>query len=546
MRDYLDLGTHSRPVTTTSAEAQTWFDRGLNLLFAFNHEEAILCFRQALEADPECAMAHWGIGYAIGPDYNFHWPDHPFELKQKSVSVMAKNLAAAEALLDKVTPIERALINALRARQIPTAEVEDFGPFNDAYANAMRLVLRDNPTDLDVLTLTVEALMMRTPWQLWDLKTGTPKDGADTAEAIALCEAAFDRQPEAWRHPGLLHLMIHLMEMSPQPERALRHGDALTGLVRDAGHMQHMASHVDVLCGDYENVVRRNRRAWEADKAYLALRGPETFYTTYICHDLHFIIYGAMFLGQLAPALEAATEIENLLTPEVVEPRKDWIESYWPMRFHALVRFGEWAAIDTASLPEDQELFRFSTAIVLYAKGISAAVQGHVDRARKLQQQFRAASSRVPEERMLFNNRCVDILAIADAMLEGEVLYREGSFEAAFAALRRAVSLDDGLPYEEPWGWMQPARHALGALLLEQGRNEEAEAVYRADLGLDPTLARACQNPDNVWSLRGLFDCLQRRNAGEEALVIKQRLDKAAARADRVVTASCFCARGGG
>ncbi|MEM9852090.1 MAG: hypothetical protein AAF761_08830 [Pseudomonadota bacterium] len=537
-----DLGRHSWPVTATP-EAQTWFDRGLMWMYCFNHEEAIRSFEAALRADPGCAMAHWGIGYAVGPDYNFHWDKHPYELKEHSVAKLAHHLAAAEALLEDVSAKEAALIAALRARQVPSAEVEDFTPHSDAYAHAMRAVQAAHPKDLDILALTAEALMTRTPWALWDLKNSEPPAWADTAEVLAMLDAAFENDPAAWQHPGCLHMYVHLLEMSPFPERALRQGDALADLAPDAGHLVHMGTHVDVLAGDYANVVARNHRAWEADKRFLDLRGPNTFYTTYICHDLHFKIYGALFLGQLGPALEAADALETLLTPEVLRPSADWMESYWPMRYHALVRFGEWAAIDAAELPEDAELFAFSTAVMLYAKGISAAVQGDVARARKHQQDFVSATARVPEERVLFNNLCSDILAVADRMLEGEIAYRARDYEKAFAALRAAVSLDDGLPYEEPWGWMQPARHALGALLLEQGHVEEAEAVYRADLGLDPTLARACQNPDNIWSLRGLHDCLIRRGADAEAAFLRPRLARAQARADRPVRASCFCAK---
>ncbi|MEM7441427.1 MAG: hypothetical protein AAF393_17695 [Pseudomonadota bacterium] len=543
MDDYFDLGAHTRPNASQNPDAQMWFDRGLNWVFGFNHEEAIYCFEQALVADPKCVLARWGIGYAVGPDYNLHWDLMPYPVKKNAVATLAAQLDALDPLMATATPLETTLVAALRCRVVALDE-EEFAAQNDAYAAAMRRVCADHPGDLDVIALTAEALMMRTPWQLWDLQTGNPTEGSDTLEAAALLERAFEDVPGAWEHPGCLHLYIHLMEMSPHPERALRHGDALTGLVPDAGHMQHMGTHVDVLCGEYANVVRRNLRAWEADQKYLALRGPGTFYSTYICHDLHFAVYGAMFLGQLAPALKAAEALEGILTPEVVEPSADWMESYWPMRFHAYVRFGEWAAIDAADLPEDQELFCYSTAVILYAKGISAAVQGDVAEARNWQARFAKATEAVPEERVLFNNKCSDILAIADRMLDGEILYREGKFEAAFDALRAAVAADDALPYEEPWGWMQPARHALGALLLEQGHADEAEAVYRADLGLDPQLSRACQNPDNIWSLRGLHTCLTRRGADAEAALIKPALDKAVARADRAVAVSCFCAKG--
>ena len=101
--------------------------------------------------------------------------------------------------------------------------------------------------------------------------------------------------------------------------------------------------------------------------------------------------------------------------------------------------------------------------------------------------------------------------------------------------------LDDALPYDEPWGWMQPARHALGALLIEQNRLDEAEAVYRSDLGLDGKLSRAWQHIDNVWSLHGLYECLTRRGETVEAPLIKQKLDLAAARAEVPIRASCLC-----
>src|SRR3954470_8536280 len=133
---------------------------------------------------------------------------------------------------------------------------------------------------------------------------------------------------------------------------------------------------------------------------------------------------------------------------------------------------------------------------------------------------------------------------MAEEMLAGEIAYRRGNYDAAFAHLRAAIALEDDLPYDEPWGWMQPVRHALGALLLEQGRAVEAEEVYREDLGLGGTLPRAQIHPDNVWALRGLLDCLERRGEAVEARLIRQRLEIAAARADLPVSVSCFCARG--
>ena len=541
--DYYDLGTYGRPVSTDSAEAQRWFDRGLVWTYGFHHEEAVRCFERALGHDPRLVIAHWGIAYALGPNYNRQWGDFEDDEKRSHVDRALQALEEAKRYADSATPVEQSLVDALATRYPDDPLVEDFGPWNDSYSNAMRNVYTAFPDDLDVRALFVEAMMNRTPWQLWDLSTGHPKPGADTLEALDVLESAFRDLAEegAGTHPGLLHMYIHLVEMSPHPEKGLRAGDALVDLVPDAGHLQHMATHIDVLCGNYHDVVARNGLAIAADGKYLAREGADNFYTVYRCHNYHFKIYGAMFLGQFKVALEAAEELERTLPREVVEPLADWLESFVPMKQHVLVRFGRWEDIKSQELPEDRQLFSFTTALMLYAKTVALAATGDIEGALASRDSFRSAKEAVPESRVLFNNTCCDILAVAEEMLEGELSYRQGEYETAFAHLRRSVELDDTLPYDEPWAWMQPARHALGALLLEQGRVEEAEAVYRADLGLDDTLSRASQHPDNVWALHGLHECLVRRGEEAQMRIIMQRLDMANARADVPVTASCFC-----
>ncbi len=538
MDDYYDLGKYSRAGASDNVTAQLWFDRGLKWVFGYNHNEAIVCFERAIEADPECALAHWGVAYAKGPNYNYGWEHFTPEIKEDCLSVASDSLAAAEKC---ATGLAAELVAALRLRFPKNAEVEDFAPTHDVYTDAMRAVLGRHPDDLEVITLAVEAMMCRTPWQLWDLQTGAPKPDSDVLEAQAILERAFATVEGAWHHPGALHLYIHIMEMSPTPEKALRMGDALVDLVPDAGHLQHMPTHIDVLCGGYENVVRRNAKAFVADQKFLKREGKMGFYTTYICHDLHFRLYGAMFLGQIGPALDAASELEALLTPEVVEPSADWLESYYGMRQHVLIRFGRWEELKQTRPPADQELYSFTTALVHYSRTVAFAATGEVAKAEAERLLFLAAQKRVPETRLLFNNTCESILKIAEQMLEGELAYRKEDYDVAFAHLRQSVAMDDALPYEEPWGWMQPTRHALGALLLEQGRVDEAEAVYRADLGFDKTLSRAAQHPDNVWSLHGLHECLERGGKVAEALLIRSRLDLANARADAPIKASCAC-----
>ena len=551
---YYDLGSFTWPVTTSDAQAQLWFDRGMAWCYGFNHDEAIVCFGRALEHDPGCAMAHWGIAYAIGPNYNKPWEDFDDDDKHQSISLALSSIAAADEVAAGVTDVERALIGALARRFPATGEnpddpsgPDDFAAWNDAYADAMRAVHRAHPDDLDVCALFAEAVMNRTPWALWDLVTGEPADGASTVEATEVLEAAFQDLDAAGaiQHPGLLHMYIHLMEMSPHPELALKAGDTLVDLIPDAGHLVHMPTHIDVLCGHYQNVVARNHAAVVADRSYLEREGPANFYTLYRCHNYHFKAYGAMFLGQYGPAAEAAEEMvatlpAGLLGPDDA-PLADWLEGFVPVKQHVLIRFGKWQEILDQPLPDDPDLYCVTTAMMHYARAVAYASTERVAEAEQEAAAFAAARDRVPESRMLFNNTCLDILAVAEAMMTGEVEYRRGNFDAAFEHLGRAVELDDNLPYDEPWGWMQPTRHALGALLMDQGRLDEAEAAYRADLGLDGQLRRACWHPDNVWSLHGLHECLTRRGETVEAGHIKQRLDVAVARADVQIESSCYC-----
>ncbi|MDX3456449.1 hypothetical protein PV396_31650 [Streptomyces sp. ME02-8801-2C] len=541
--DY-DLGTHGRPVTTSSAEAQRWFDRGLVWTYGFHHEEAVACFEAATAADPDCAMAHWGIAYALGPNYNKPWEFFDGDDLARTVARTHTAVELAHRKAAGATPLEQALIAALRARYPQAEAAEDCSVWNESYADSMRAVYELTPDDLDVAALYADALMNLTPWQLWDVRTGEPAEGARTLPAKAVLERALATR-EGERHPGLLHLYIHLMEMSSVPETALPAADRLRGLVPDAGHLQHMPTHLDVLCGDYRRVVADNSAAIAADEKFRERSGAMNFYTLYRAHNHHFRIYGAMFLGQSRTALEAVAQLEAAVPEELLRvqspPMADWLEGFLAMRVHVLIRFGRWPDILELPLPADPSLYCVTTAMLRYARGVALSATGRITEAEAERELFRTALTRVPETRMLFNNTCSDVLAVASAMLDGELEYRKGEFEAAFAALERSTELSDNLPYDEPWGWMQPTRHAYGALLLEQGRVAEAEAVYRADLGLDETLPRAVQHPGNVWALHGYHECLVRLGRAGEARIVAQQLKLALAVADVPVEASCFC-----
>ncbi len=546
MDDYYDLGSHSCPITTASPQAQLWFDRGLIWTYGYNHEEAVACFRRALAHDPGCAMAHWGVAYASGPNYNMPW--ELFDEAGRARALATAFDAAQEALTHAggASAVEQALIRALPARYPQREPDPDMQRWNHDFADAMRAAFAAHSGHLDLRSVYVESLLNLTPWKMWDLRRGAPAEGAATLEAQAVLEDALTGAPGAMAHPGLLHLYVHLMEMSPVPEKALKAGDALRTLVPDAGHLVHMPTHIDMLCGHYRDAVFWNRQAVAADLKYFAREGAFNIYSGYRLHDYHFVIYGALFLGQIAPAQEALRGMAETVPEEMLRiespPMADYFESYMAMAPHVLIRFGRWRDATLLPLPEDRDLYRTLTATTHYARGLGHAALGQVAEAEAEERAFLAARDRVPDSRLLHNNRVVDLLEIAAEMLRGEIAYRKGHFEDAFGHLRRAVARDDALPYDEPWGWMQPARHALGALLLEQGRVAEAEAVYREDLGLGGQLSRASVHPDNVWSLKGLHDCLEARGETVEIVHIRQRLDLAQARAD-FVAASCGCAQ---
>lgn len=550
MDGYYDLGTYSRRVSTDSPEAQVWFDRGLMWLYAYNHDEAVECFRKAVELDATCVMAYWGIAYGVGCNYNKKWEVFTPDMVVDTLKQARSAILQGYQHLDQATSVEVALIKAVEKRfqQEGEHEEEVLESWNSDYADAMRQVYQTFPDDWDVATLFAEALINRTPWQLWNLETNQPADGADTAEAITVLERAMAQveASNAEPHPGLLHIYIHVMEMSPQPEKALRASDILRELCPDAGHLLHMPSHIDILCGDYYNAVIANQHAIVADDKFAAQAGDVNEYTFYRAHNIHFRIYSAMLLGQYQTAMDAVEQMKKLAHHDLLRmeqvPMADQLEGMVSMRVHVLIRFGKWHDILEEPFPEDQELYCNTVAMLHYARAIALATLHRHDEADAERELFKIAVTRVPDTRYIFNNTCLDVLQVAEAMMNGEVEYHKGNHEVAFEHLRRAVYLDDHLKYSEPWGWMMPTRHALGALLLEQGHIEEATAVYRADLGLDQSIFRPMQHPNNVWSLHGYVTCLEAQGKQAEADMMRNPLHLALARTDVEINASCFCA----
>jgi tetratricopeptide (TPR) repeat protein len=540
-----DLGHYSRKVATTSSQCQIWFDRGLIWCYAFNHEEAASCFLQAAKYDPHCAMAHWGLAYAIGPNYNKTWSRYDEQDRKQTIKKAQDALEKASAVVDNESLVEKALISALSKRFPKTTEdVAEAGIFDTAYADAMMDVYTKHRTDLEIHTLYPEALMCIRPRQLWNLDTGEATT-QDTLTAKQALEEGF-ALPGGSSHPGLNHLYIHLMEMSSEAYTALPAADRLRDLVPDGSHLQHMSTHIDIAVGDYRHAVESNRKAMLSDNAYFARQSGGTLYWAYRTHNIHVLTYAAMLSGRYEVAISSAKHLLSLLTPELLAvqspPMVDWVEFHGGILAHTYVRFGRWDELLRLELPKDQRQWSITTAILRYGRAIALGVLGRTSEARAEREAFEKARRAVPRERRWgVTSTAKEVLAVASLMCEGELEYREGNHDRAFTLLRQGVVLEDGLPYTDPPLWMQPVRHALGALLVEQGRLDEAEQVYKQDLGLSEKLPARRARLNNVWSLQGLHECLTLNGKAQDANAIKLARDVAMASSDVPVAASCFC-----
>lgn len=542
--EYYNLGPFHREISTKNPDARIWFGRGLTWAYSFNHEEAGNCFKQVIAHDPECAMGYWGVAYASGPNYNKKWASFdPADLKH---SISKTYHVSREALnhLSAATPLEKGLVKALQHR-FPTPEViQDFDAVNKTYADAMRDVYREfGHRDLDVLTLFADALMNTSPWGLFELG-GKPILSTPVLEVKEVLERGL-QHPMARKHPGLLHLYIHLMEMSATPEDAVVPADHLRDLVPDAGHMCHMPTHLDILIGDYRRSIDCNMKATIADDKFYARHGGANFYSMYRLHDYHSLIYAAMLAGQSQVALESTDRMEATITEDALRvkspPLVEWMEFFKSVRVHVLIRFGMWEDLKALPIPEDKDLYCVTVAMTHYGKGIAWSATGNIEEAEKERVLYQAAAKLVPPTRVDFPNRVVDILKVATAMLDGEIEYRRGNYETAFASLQHAIYEEDNLMYSEPWPWMLPARHSYAALLLEQGHVGTAAEVYAEDLGLSEKLTGAHRHPNNVWALQGYHECMIRLGRTIEARMIQNHLKLAKAVADIPIGSSCFC-----
>lgn len=517
-----DLGTHHRSVSTPNADAQKAFDQGLMWSFSFNHGDAERAFREAARLDDALAMAWWGIALVNGPHINNPTVD------EAHAKVAWDALAEAKKRREGASDVERALIDALVARYA-WPQPADRHPLDEAYAAAMADVFKRFPQDADVATLYAEALMDVRPWNQWTHE-GQPQPG--TLEVLQALETARSLDPD---HPGALHLTIHALEASPQPERAREAADRLRNLVPDAGHLVHMPAHIDVRLGRWPDAAVANEKAMAADARYNARKLDPGFWGLYMAHNQHFLGYTAMMEGRREAALGNMRGVVTMFPPEFVKENAVFMDAFMTAHLEALKRFGQWQAVlDSKPVVEGLPV---STAHRHMARAIALSALGRVREAEKEAAALRTAVAAISKEAAWGSNTAAGAMAVGVPYVEGEIAYRKGNKTAAIAKLREAVALEDGLKYDEPPAWTVPARHSLGAVLIAARRYADAEAVYREDLR---------RYPENGWSLRGLAQALEAQGKQEEATEVKARLAKAWARADVVADSSCLCIRPGG
>jgi tetratricopeptide (TPR) repeat protein len=516
------LGDYRFAITTRSPEAQRWFDQALMLTFGFNHDAAERSYLKAAELDPDCAMCWWGAALVLGPHVNAAMDPADNERAWQS-------LQRAVALASSASPREQAFIRALESRY-SVSPPADRKPLDAAYAKAMAKLVADRPDDLDARVMYAEALMDLQPWDYYDEKL-RPK--GHTAEVVSQLEHVIARNPD---HAGALHLYVHAVEASADPQRGVDAADRLRTLIPGSGHLVHMPAHIYARVGRWHDAVVANQVAIAADNAYLATCGRTAkgvYPLGYVPHNPHFLWFAASMQGSSQIARDAASQTaQRVNLPELMrQPGFAGLQHYWMTPWFDHVRFGRWEEIRRAPNPAPD--LPYVTAIWNYAQAMAAVrtkrmddAQRHYDALAKL-----AADPIMPTLMVWDRYPLAHAAQIAERTVNAELALARGDRKTAIEALTKAVTIEDQIPYDEPPGWHAPVRQSLGAVLLQAGHPQAAESVYREELR---------RNPGNGWSLKGLVDALEAQQRTADAAKARQQLQQAWQHADVQLVASRF------
>lgn len=495
-------GNWHHPVSTKNAQAQAFFDQGLRQIYAFNHDEAARSFARAGELDPKLAMAFWGVAEAVGPNYNDPASEDRFVKAHEAI-------AKAQSLAGDASESEKAYIDAL-AKRFPADPKSDLRAAAEQYRDAMRELVKRFPDDLDAATLFAEAGMNLHPWGLWR-QDGTPEEGTD--EIVATLESVIRREPN---HLGAIHYYIHSVEASNSPERALAGANRLAELAPAAGHIVHMPAHIYIRTGDYEAALKTNQKAALADQAYIkAGAAPGIYSMMYYSHNLHFIAMAAAMNGNYAEARRGAQLLAANVGPHVKEMPP--LGGFMTVPLAVEVRFHKWNEI--LKTPEPDAAIKTANVFWHFAHGLALAGTGDLDGAETEHKFLTAAEEQTPPDavfQMPINNKTKDILKIAENVLGAKISLAKNDMDATVSQLRTAVSVQDGLKYDEPEDWFYPVRENLGAVLMKIGDYAGAEEVFRADLAI---------HPRNPRSLFGLEQALKSQDRAYDAGFVRKQFE---------------------
>jgi len=507
------LSDHKHRISTGNPKTQMFFDQGVDLLFGFNHAEAIRSFREAARLDPDCAMCWWGVAFALGPNINMTMPDD-------AVAPAWAALAKAQALKAKASPADRAWIDALATRYSPDPKSNlgaDRHALDAAFAKAMGELWKAWPDDLDAGTFYAEAMMDTQPWDYWEQDGKTPKGHAQ--QIVSTLESIIQRDPN---HPGALHLYIHAVEATTTPERAEAAADRLEQLMPDAGHIVHMPSHIYYRVGRYADAERVNELAAKVDEDYIAACKAQGYYPAgYYGHNIHFLWTSSEMSGRYEGAIDAARRLVKAVDPVTLAAKFPPAELYAFAPIATQLRFEKWDAV--LAEPSPPRTLVLDRAIDLYARGTAYAAKGDLAKAQDERDLLSAVIAVADFSRYGDSTPAKAMASLGLDLLEGEIARSKGDTAGAATHFRAAYRRQLALPYSEPPYWHQPVSHILGAALLADHRPAEAEAVYRESLKV---------YRDDGWALFGLAQALDAQGRRDEAAAVRQAFATAWARAD--------------
>ncbi len=494
------LGSHQHEVTTDSKQAQKFFNQGLILIYAFNHNEAIRSFQKAAELDPMMAMAYWGIAYALGPNYNLPADNEQRKLAYKSMRKALKHST-------HVTQKEKDYINALSKRYTKNVEKTGQAELDLAFKNAMKKLHEKYPDDPDAATLYAESMMNLKPWQLWN-KDGTPAEG--TEEIVSVLEYVIKNEPN---HPGANHYYIHAVEASPDPGRALASAKVLENLVPAAGHLVHMPAHILFRVGDYEGTSVANINAIKSDESYIKNHNPQGVYPLmYYTHNINFLSVSRMMEGKYEDALSNASKIAEFVKPSLSEMQM--LEGMYANPLLILISFSKWNEI--INYPEPDPVYKVYSTLLHFSKGTAYASLGNITEAKTQYDKFIKYKTEVTPDAMIGLTPAPLILDLSKYFLEGKIALAEGDTSKAIEKLKLSVQKEDSVNYNEPPDWYPSVRLTLGAVLFLNGKYEEAEKVFRDELK---------KYPHNGRGLFGLMESLKAQGKDDDAKIVSDEFN---------------------